>query len=313
MNQIPVKKTALRIRPSSYGALATILAGTFWGVSGTVAQVLFVDFEFPVLALLTIRMLLAGVVLVAILGLGNRPKFSKSFLSFAIVGIALSQFSYLEAIQQSNAVTATLLQFLFLPMVAVYEGFKRLIIWSSRWSAVIALAAVGTVLLVINVSSASFGISITPLGLFFGLLAAVLVTYETIAGGHLSHKYGPWPITSWGFLIGGLVSLPFGIVGSLGFSIPNGFLAIEEVIGLASFVGFGTLVAYGFYFVGLGHLPATEVGVLSSVEPIAAGAATFALLGISLMLTQYLGGACIVVAVALLGFRSSREKAKSVV
>ncbi len=289
------------------GTAATLLAGTFWGVTGTVAQVLFIRWNFPVLGLLTIRMLLAGVVLVAILGVGNRPPFSRSFLSLAIVGFALSQFAYLEAIQNSNAVTATLLQFLFLPMVAAYEGLRGVISWSPRWTAVLALAAIGTVLLVVNPMSTSLGVSITPLGLFFGLLAAVTVTYETIAGGRFARVHGVWPTTSWGFLVGGLVSLPFGVTGFLNYSVPHGFSTVTEVIGLASFVGFGTLIAYGFYFVGLRRLPATEVGVLSSVEPIAAGAATFVLLGITLTATQYLGGGAIVVAVALLGLRSTRS------
>lgn len=289
------------------GALSTLLAGTFWGVSGTVAQILFVRFGFPALGLLTIRLLLPGTIMVAIFGYAHRSPLSRSFLAVAILGFALSQFAYLEAIQHSNAVTATLLQFLFLPLVAAYEGLRRVVIWSARWTAILSLAAVGTVLLVVNTVGGSLGLSVTPLGLFFGLMAAVTTAYETLAGGRVARVHGAWATTSWGFFIGGLASLPFGAASLLTYSVSGGTVIWVEVIALAGFVGLGTLIAYGFYLVGLRHLTATEVGVLASVEPIAAGAATFVLLGITLTAIQYLGGVCIVIAVALLGSSESKS------
>lgn len=289
-------------------ALSTLLAGTFWGVTGTVAQILFVRFGFPALGLLTIRLLLPGAILVALFGHAHRSVVSRSFLVIAVLGFAVSQFAYLETIQHSNAVTATLLQFLFLPLVAAYEGLIRVVVWSARWTAILSLAAVGTVLLVLNTLSGSLGLSVTPLGLFFGLLAAEATAYETVAGGRMARTHGAWATTSWGFFIGGLASLPFGASSLLTYSVSGGTGTLLEVIALASFVGLGTLVAYGFYLVGLRRLTATEVGVLASVEPIAAGATTYALLGITLTTIQYLGGVCIVIAVALLGLQESKSR-----
>lgn len=69
-------------------------------------------------------------------------------MSFAVLGIAAPQLTQFEAIQLSNAVTATLLQFRFLPMVAGYEAVRGRVVWSVQRSATLGLTGVGTLLLV---------------------------------------------------------------------------------------------------------------------------------------------------------------------
>lgn len=290
-------------------ALASVMvAAGFWGLSGTAAQALFVRYDFPVLGLVTIRMLSAGAILVLILRAERRPPFTLSFLGLAILGIAGSQFTYLEAIEYSNAVTATLLQFLFLPMVAAYEAVRGRIAWSSGWSAILILAGVGTLLLVANPTTTSLGILVTPLGFLFGLLSAVAGAYYSLAGRSLVQRHGPWTITGWGFLLGGLVTAPFGATTLLTYPYPRVVPAAIGVFGLVTFIViFGTLLGYGLYLFGLRHLPATEAGVAASIEPISAGAATYVFLGVALTGLQYLGGALILIAVALLGFRRVRS------
>jgi drug/metabolite transporter (DMT)-like permease len=281
---------------------ATLLAGGCWGLSSTAAQALFSRFDFPVVGLVTVRMLLAGAILLALVGSRRRPALTPSFVSFAILGVAASQLTYLEAIQLSNAVTATLLQFLFLPMVAAYEAFTGSVIWSARWTATLGLAGGGTVLLVVRASGGSLGILVTPGGLVFGILSAAAGAFYSLAGRNLVRTYGPWPVTTWGFLLGGLVTLPFGVGALANYSAPVGVDGATELTGLVAFiVVFGTLLGYGLYLLGLQHLPATEAGVASSLEPISSAVATYAFLGVVLTGLQYAGGACIVIAVALLG------------
>lgn len=286
--------------------MATLLAGAFWGLGGAAAQLLFVWFSFPVIGLVTIRILGAGVILVAILGWKDRPSFSADFLLYALVGIALSTFAYLETIQYSNAVTATLLQFLFLPIVAGYEALTRVLKWTSRWSAAIGLAGVGTFLLVVTFGSRSLGILITPIALAFGLLNAAATALFTIEGGRLARDQDSWQVTAWAFLAGGIATLPFGVVALSDYSLPRTPPDLVLLFGLMGFVVvFGALLAFGLNLIGLRHLPATEVSVLTSVEPISAGIATFVFLDITLSPLQYLGGGLIVLAVTLLGLRQT--------
>src|SRR5208283_5366844 len=101
--------------------LAAVTGSALWGLSGTAAQVILQGYLFPVWGLTTIRMLGAACLLLAV----ARPKWPRpwtaSFASMAILGLVGSQVTYLEALFYSNVTTATLLQFLFLPMVAGYE------------------------------------------------------------------------------------------------------------------------------------------------------------------------------------------------
>jgi drug/metabolite transporter (DMT)-like permease len=231
-----------------------------------------------------------------------------SLLALSILGFAGSQLTYLGAIQFSNAATATLLQFLFLPMVAVYEAVKSVLRWSVRWTVSLLFAMIGTLFLVGGVPGWNFQILVTPVGVLFGLLAAISGAYYTIASRSLVRVHGTWWVTTWGFMIGGLVTLPFGVLSLFNYQMPSTSYGLEGLIGLVVFViVFGTILAYGLYLAGLRRLSATEIGLASSLEPIVAAVAAFAFLGVILTTTQYFGGALIVMAVILLAFRRIRE------
>jgi len=290
------------VRDTQRALVATLVAAACWGLSGTMAQALFERFEFPILGLGAVRMLGAGAILLLFVGPRGRPPLTLSFVSFAVLGVAATQLTFLEAVQLSNAVTATLLQYLFLPMVAGYEALRGRVAWSARWTATLVVAGAGTVLLVAGVNARSLGVVVTPLGLVFGLGAAVAGAYYSLAGARLVHEHGPWSVSSWGFLVGGVVTLPFGAASFIGYAPPSGVAPWVELVGLlVVIVLIGTVVAYGLYLYGLRYLPATEVGVVSSLEPIASAVATYAFLGVVLTGVQYAGGALIVLAVALLG------------
>src|SRR5579884_207674 len=148
--------------------IGTVIGGAFWGLSGTAAQALFQIYGFPVVGLVTIRMLAGGLVLL----LAMRPSMPRRgdglfrLFVIAIFGIAGSQLTYLLAIQYSNAPTGTLLQFLFLPIVAGYEAFTGSLKWSVRWTAALIFASLGTILLIGLVSSVdTIEILVTPIGL----------------------------------------------------------------------------------------------------------------------------------------------------
>ena len=117
-------------------ALVGVLLGTaFWGLSGTASQALFQTYNFPVLGLSNIRLVVGGLLLLVFLR-PSRPqsKDLRILVTIGIFGFVGSQISYLVAIQNSNAPTATLLQFLFLPMVAAYEALTGSLRWSKRWT-----------------------------------------------------------------------------------------------------------------------------------------------------------------------------------
>lgn len=289
------------MRLTHQSLLQSILGASLWGFSGIAAQALFQNHGFPVLGLVTIRMLVAGTLLLVTvrprIPAGSWPR----LILLSIFGYAGSQLTYLEALQYSNAPTATLLQFLFLPMVGAYEALTGSIRWSYRWTATMALAIIGTVLLI---AGATLRILVTPLGLIFGLFAALSGAYYTLGSRRFVREQGAWWITTWGFLIGGLFTLPFGALSLLNYSLPSTTSEIEAVLFLVGFViVFGTMLAFGLYLSGMQRLSATEIGIASSAEPIVSTIAAYAFLGVVLTRAQYLGGALILVAVSLVASR----------
>jgi drug/metabolite transporter (DMT)-like permease len=282
--------------------VAAVTGSALWGLSGVAAQVVVQTYVFPVWGLVTIRMLGASLLLIAF----ARPKWPRPwtapFVSMAVLGLVGSQFTYLEALFYSNVTTATLLQFLFLPIVAAYELFTGAIRWSAKWAVLLGFAAAGTVLLVGTVSETGISILITPLGLAFGLGSAVAGAYYTLANRRFVQTQSAWWVTTWGFLAGGIATVPFGVFSLWQYHWPTTAASGALLFGLVSFmvVG-GTLFAFSLFVYGLRSLKATEAGIAGTFEPIVAAAGGFLILGVALAALQYAGGALIIVAVALLG------------
>jgi len=296
------------VRLAHVSLLGTLIGAGFWGLSGTASQALFQTYQFPVIALVTVRTLVSGLILFIIVRPSTPRRPLSPLLSLSVFGFAGSQIAYLAAIQFSNAATATLLQFLFLPIVAGYEAVKGVLRWSVQWTVSLLLAMVGTLFLVGGVPGWNFRILVTSNGVLFGLLAAVSGAYYTLASRPLVRAHGSWWVTTWGFAIGGLVTVPFGVESLLNYQMPSTPYGLGGLVGLVAFViVFGTILAYGLYLAGLRRLSATEIGLASSSEPIVAAVAAFVFLGVILTGTQYLGGALIILAVVLLASRKVEE------
>ena len=114
------------------GTLLTLVAGIAWGLSGTSGQYLMVH-GFPVLVLTNIRLLIAGVLLVLYMLLTNQKKLFEmlkdreammSLVLFALLGLLLNQFAYLKSIYESNAGTATVLQYVCPVGILAYTCLK---------------------------------------------------------------------------------------------------------------------------------------------------------------------------------------------
>ena len=97
------------------GTLMTLIAGIAWGLSGACGQYLMAH-GFTAIGLTTIRLVFSGAVLLLLAYLAdqekvkafsNRPLVIHPLALFAFLGLLMTQLTYLEAIDATNAGTAT--------------------------------------------------------------------------------------------------------------------------------------------------------------------------------------------------------------
>ena len=268
------------------------------------SQFIFENYPLTPLELVAIRMPLAGILLFLIFRPIPPLTGLLSFGLFSVIGLWLVQFTYFLTIDTSDAATATLFQFLALPMIAVYEiGASRTRATFAGVAAVL-LASLGTAELAAGTSNGSLALIIAPVALIAGLVSAASAAYYTIRSKNLIPAYGSVKLTTWGLLIGSTVAVPAGALSSASRVSPGA--GTVELVALVLFVViFGTLTTFLLYFKGLERITPTEAGITSAMEPITAAVLSFFLLHVALSPFQYLGGFLIMAAVALIVLRSN--------
>lgn len=254
------------------GLLCSIGGSIGWGVSGACVQCLSDQYGLGVLEVTSIRMVSAGLILLALLQVrGHQFKFSalkdpRMFLkivAFGLAGVFASQFTYATAIASTNAGTATVLCCLNSAMLlaVVCITARRLPLPSEALGIALALASVWLIATGGNPAS----LAISPDGLFWGIACAAGVTFYTIFSKPLMAKMGSIPVLAVGMLFGG--------IGGTACTVPQWSFPALDASGwlmLACVVILGTVVTFSLFFRAVMYLSAVEVGALSVLEPVAA-------------------------------------------
>jgi len=271
------------------------IAAALWGISGNAAQVLFQAYNITPQWFAAFRALVVGVVLYVLL----RPTFPRKHILrlffFAIVGFVGLQIFYYLAVTYSSAAIATLLEFLSIPLVVLYETIVDKQHLSYTKIAVIFLAVIGTALLSLG-GAHGLQLVISPLGLLFGLLGAIAAATYPLTVISLVREYGAWCMTTWGFLIGGII---------MSFWVPPWNVhptgnVITLILLIFFVVVFGTLIAYGLFMSSLNHLSASESNIIALIEPFTSALVGILLLHEFMTPLQYGGGVMILAAIVIL-------------
>lgn len=271
-----------------------LLAATFWGISGTAAQALFQGYGFSPFWLLSVRMLVGGLFLL----LWARPAFPREewgrMVLLALLGLVPVQGTYLLAIAYGDVASATLLQALGIPLIALVERLWQRRPLPGRLLLGMALALLGTGFLVVE-DPRSLQLALSPLAIFWGLMAALTLMLYTFLSLPLVQRYGGWPVTAWGLFLGGLSLLP--IIRPWSVDAP----LTREALLLVAFVAVvGTALAFGLYVGSLRWLRPSEAGLAVTWEPVVATAAAYIFLQVMLRPWQYVGAGAIVASLSLL-------------
>ena len=284
------------------GVLCTLIGGCCWGFSGNCGQYLFNVHGVDPQWLTVIRMITAGLITVGIVAARDKQKLidcAKNkhdrimMLVYGVFGLLLSQYTYLEAINATNAGTATVLQYIgpVLVMVLVCFSGRRL---PKRHEALsIVLGIVGTFLLATHGNPNT--VVINPAGLFWGLFAACTLVLYTLLPKSIAPKYGAFMTTGLGTLIGGIAFFIIVHPWPLTVDLPlSGWLAVAGMIIV------GTVIAYPLYVQGVNDVGPVKASMLASVEPVSAAVISAVWLKSEFEAMDIVGFVCIITTVFLL-------------
>lgn len=286
------------------GIFFIITGAIFWGIGGTVAKKLFQQYGIDMGWLVTIRLLIAGCLLLGVhackRGLGatfeiwSHSKLSIQLIIFGVVGMLGVQYTYMASIDRGNAAVATLLQYLAPVMIIIYVAIRKHTIPTRKDLYTVILALLGCFLLLTNGSLSQ--LSVPPDAVIWGILSGVALAFYTLYAVRFLESYDSLVIVGWAMIIGGaalsIIHPPWHM------SAAN--LPLEAYIYLIFVVLFGTMLAFWMYVESLNSLSPKESSLLGSLEPLAAVLTTVFWLKDSFGWLQWLGTACILVMVLFL-------------
>ncbi len=288
-------------RRVAVGVAATLLGGFFWGFSGTSASLLFSRYHVDTLWLLSVRQIFAGLLFMIVVLARDRqrlvrlwttPAHAREQLLFTVFGLLLNQFGYLMAVRLTNAGTATVLQCLQLVIIMVVTCVRRHRSPRRREAAGLVLALVGTFLIATggNISQ----LSISPLGLVVGLLAALGAALTALIPTRVLPEYGSSIVTGSAMLVAGMVSCAF----IRPWENPPA-LDASGIAALAVFIVVGSFLAYFLYMQGIKDLGGMRASMIATIEPISAAVTSALMLGTVFAPTDIVGFAAIIIMVFL--------------
>ena len=292
------------------GRIYTLIGAIGWGLSGACGQYLMNDSAVSPIYLTALRMIIAGVFL-TILAFFKQPEQFKTLIStpkemfqilyFGIFGLMLCQLTYLIAIHDSNAGTATVLQYTCPILIVIYVSLKEKTVPTVMEFVAIVFALVGT--FIIATHGNPFNLSLTPAGLFWGIISAFTYALYTLLPGKLIRQWGSLIVTGLGLLSGGI--LFYISSASWQYTIqwkPYTFIAFIGIIGI------GTIFAYTLYLEGVSLIGPVQGSLLVSAEPISSVFFSIILLGEVFQGIDIVGIVLILIAVYLITMKEQLQE-----
>ena len=286
------------------GTLFIVIAGIAWGLSGTSGQYLMAH-GISALVLTNIRLIIAGLLLVLLSYMKSKEQFLAflkdqsslfSLFLFSLFGLFLNQLAYLSAIQETNAGTATVLQYVCPVGILAYTCIKDRVAPTIAEIISMVLAIGGTFLIATHGQLDQ--LSMTPAGLFWGLFSALTYALYIILPIKLIQKWGSILVIGVGMTISGFVAVPF--TGIIGARLPMSF---DIFLAFSGIILIGTVFAYTAFLKGASMIGPVKSSLLASIEPISAVFFAFMIMGDIFYPVDFLGMAMILLAVTIISLK----------
>ena len=286
------------------GLFLVITGAIFWGIGGTVAKKLFQQYVIDVNWLVTTRLLIAGLLLLAvqffgkdrsqILGVWKNRRTALQLIIFGLIGMLGVQYTYMASIKNGNAAVATLLQYLAPVMIIVYLILSKQSVLTRKDLLTVSLALIGCFFLLTNGSFSQ--LSVPLLAIIWGILSGIAVAFYTLYAVPLLKQYDSLVIVGWAMIIGGFALSFIHPPWQMDFKS----LTLEAYLYLVFVIIFGTMIAFWFYIESLRSLSPKESSLLGSIEPLSAVLTTVFWLKDFFGIFQWIGTTCIIAMILLL-------------
>ena len=295
---------------TQHGIVACVIGATTWGFNGVVSQFLLSHYPVEPSWLASIRMCLAGLFLTLMVLPTKRaeirqmlhdPVSLRHLVLFALFGLILSQFSYLSAIKNSNAGTATVLQTLSVVLMSLYLAVRFHKRPTGREILSVFLAFGGVYLAATNGNPSTMVVS--PLGLTWGLIGAIAcVTYPVLSQGLAAH-WGAAVANGLGMIIGGVfLSLTLQVWTVWPALDLTGWPALDLTgwLAVAFIVIIGTALSFTAFVTGISEIGPMKATLLGTLEPVVASVTSAIALGTTFHTVELIGYACIIATVFII-------------
>lgn len=254
--------------------IAMIVTGAMlWGATGPLIEWTLAVFGLSVPFLLTIRLTIAGLLLLGFLKLKG-VKITRVFkgaiwvrplLIFSVFGMLGVQYSFVAAIEASDAVVATLLQFLAPVYIIIFVSMRQ----KKMPPVTQILGLIGTLagLFLLLTNGEPGKLVISGEALFWGILVGLTFSFYTLYPARLMQEWGVLLVVGWSMLFGG-IALAF--INPIFLSDEWHKLMDPQAIGaIVSIIVIGT-VAFVLFLSSMRYISAIETSILSSLEPLTA-------------------------------------------
>ncbi len=293
------------------GTLFILGATFFWGVSATVAKLLFTE-HVETLVLVQMRMTLSSIVLLVFFLifkpqlLRAGPRDMVRFALLGIVGAAGSNFTYYFTIRETNVATAILLQYLAPLLVLGYAAASGDEALTPRKVAAGVVSLAGCFLVVAGKDFSVLNLS--TLGLISGLGSAFCWGFTNVWLRRLLKRYNVWTCLIYGFLFASL----FWLVINPPWKIINAGYSSHLWAVFFGFAMISVLIPQTLYYAGIRTLTASRAVITATFEPVVAIGSAYIILGETLTPVQIAGATVVLSAVVILQTGSQREIADGV-
>lgn len=307
---VPVSST----RTQAIGAVMYLIAAFLFALNGSVAKAQ-IEAGLSPAQVTEIRTLGCAVVLLVFLAL-TKPSSLRVrrtevpfLLLFGVLAYALTPFLFFLSVSLLPVAIAALLAFLAPVLVALWLRFvKHEAVGRGIW---VALAlVVGGLLLVSQVWS---GMTLNPLGVFYGLLTAAALAAYLLLGEEGSRRRDVMSLAFWGFAIATVFwsilapwwNFPWDLMTTTT-SMLDGVITGIPVWSLVLLMIVVSVVPFVLVLMSLQRIGAQRGGILGTTEPVWAALIAFVLLGEIITPVQGLGGIIVLAGVIVAELASQR-------